>query len=315
MMGIRKQAVVQNSYSWAAVVPGRLLHWRGQLHKQQFDILALYQQAMSHNNEEQKQIIMQQRKQLWGQVDKTLASLPYRTSVVLMGDLNLVLHPYGKVAGQGIHAGAQHLDQKQERADVLQMLERHRLAALDTWGKKQCTYKHPSGCSQIDYVMVRQPLADKQAKTCGTVRAPIAGWRSSGHEILVATIRRQQPPMPRPSSRPHAPPVEVVAAQRRPELSLLQAAVKQHHDVLTPKPPKPPLQNLRHEVLQVWKTIARERFRVNRGKIGRLFGAWHLALLKRRAHREVRRLARARKRVQILQILEQAEEAAPEKLY
>ena len=42
MIGIRKQAVVQNSYSWAAVVPGRLLHWRGQLHKQQFDILALY---------------------------------------------------------------------------------------------------------------------------------------------------------------------------------------------------------------------------------------------------------------------------------
>ena len=270
---------------------------------------------MSHNNEEQKQIIMQQRKQIWGQVDKTLASLPYRTSVVLMGDLSLVLHPYGKVAGQGIHAGAQHLDQKQERADVLQMLERHRLAALNTWGKKQYTYKHPSGCSQIDYVMVRQPLADKQAKTCGTVRAPIAGWRSSGHEILVATIRQswrpwQQQPMPRPSSRPHAPPVEVVAAQRRPELSLLQAAVKQHHDVLTPKPPKPPLQNLHHEVLQVWKTLARERFRVNRGKIGRLFGAWHLALLKRRAHREVRRLARARKRVQILQILEQAEEAA-----
>ena len=161
-----------------------------------------------------------------------------------MGDFNLVLHPYGKVAGPGIHAGAQHLDQKQERAEVIQTLERHRLSVLNTWGKKQYTYKHPSGCSQIDYVAVRQPLADRQAKMCGAVRAPIAGWRSSGHEVLVASLRIswrpwQQQTAPRMHRQPPAPALSEITAQRRPQLPVLRL----HHDTQTLRPVRPPLKN------------------------------------------------------------------------
>ncbi|CAE7194608.1 unnamed protein product [Symbiodinium sp. CCMP2592] len=223
---------------------------------------------MSYHTEEQKLAVMQRRKLVWEQLDKTLASLPYRTSTLLMGDFNLVLHPYGKVAGHGIHTGAQHLDQKQERIELLQILERHRLAALNTWSKKQYTYKHPSGNSQIDYIGVRQPLADKQAKLCGPEKAPVAGWRSSGHEIMVASLRLswrpwQQTALPKQPRAQIAPTLENLAQMQRPPLPALQAAMKQQYEVPILEPDK-------------------------------LFGAWQLALLKRRAHR----------------VLQQAEEAA-----
>ena len=132
---------------------------------------------------------MKQRKRVWNRLENLISSLPYRTSIALLGDFNLTLQPYGKVACQGIFQGSQHLDLKQERNDLTQMLERHRLSALNTWQKKHYTYKHPSGSSQIDYIAVRQPLADREAKSCRPVKVTIAGWRSSGHEVLVASIR------------------------------------------------------------------------------------------------------------------------------
>ena len=69
------------------------------------------------------------------------------------------------------------------------MLHSHRLCALNTWGRKEPTYRHPSGKSQIDFILVRRALADGVAKRCAVWKTPLAGWRSSGHESLKASIK------------------------------------------------------------------------------------------------------------------------------
>ncbi|CAE7939773.1 Pol, partial [Symbiodinium necroappetens] len=184
LLGIRKDLLAGDHHSWNEIVPGRLLHWRGHLGKQQVDLFNLYQHSLSYHNDDQKKTVMGHRKTLWQHLDKAIAALPFRTSIILMGDFNMVMQPHTKVAGFGIHSGNNVMDLRQERAEVMEMLERHRLTALNTWGRKTYTYKHPSGNSQIDYVVIRQQHADHGSKGCTTIQAPVAGWRTSGHEIL-----------------------------------------------------------------------------------------------------------------------------------
>ena len=315
MIGVRKHLVEANSSSWVAVEPGRILHWHGRIRQQQVDLVGVYQQALSFHNDEQKQTIMKYRKTVWNKLDKLLMALPFRTSIVLLGDLSLVLQPFGKVAGQGIHLGAEHLDQRQERDDVTQLLAKHRLSALNTWGKKKYTYKHPSGCSQIDYIFIRQQLADGKAKACCPLHAPVAGWRTAGHEVLIASLKISWRPwlQPKPclQSKPQpAPLLSQVALMDKPQLVQLQQSIKQYHDVRPDRPPKPPMKTMQTEVLNVWRSLARARYRFNRNQAGRMFGAWQLALLKQKAQKEIRRLARTRKREQLLTILHSVEEAA-----
>ena len=226
----------------------------------------------------------------------------------------MVMQPHPKVAGFGIHSGNSVLDLRQERAEVMEMLERHRLTVLNTWGRKTYTYKHPSGSSQIDYVVIRQQHADHVSKGCTTVKAPVAGWRTSGHEILQASIRQSWQPWksensPRKALSTTAPSLQKLQLDVQPSLGALQASLLQHHNVPSTKPPKPPLRNVDVEIRGIWRNLARARARFSRGPLSRLFGAWQLALLKCRARREIKRIARQRKRHQLLNVLELAESA------
>ncbi|CAE7557903.1 unnamed protein product [Symbiodinium sp. CCMP2592] len=314
LLGIRKDLLASTHYSWNELVPGRLLHWRGCIGKQACDIFNMYQHALTHKTEEQKQMTMKNRRGVWQQLDRALSALPFRSSIVLLGDFNMVLQPLARVSGKGIHLGSQNLELRQERSDVMEILERHRLVALNTWGKKQCTYKHPSGNSQIDYVLIRQQQADKISRTCGPVSAPIASWRTAGHEILLASFPQSWQPW---KTRDHraaqaghsAKSLETIAGMQQPSLAALQASLQQHHNVSSVKLVKPALRDVNGEVLAIWRDLARARFRYSRDRLGRLFGAWQLALLKIRARRNIKRIARQRKREQILSILAMAESA------
>ena len=167
LVGVRKDKVKPEDISWTELEPGRLLHWRCAYGKQQLDVVAVYQHALSHRTEEQRAKLMQQRKSLWNKLDKVLASLPFRTSIILAGDFNAVLNPSaGLTTGAGIHAGPKQSGIAEDRALLMRVLGSHRLTALNTWGKKHTTYHHPQGDSQIDYVLVRQQIADSKAKTC-----------------------------------------------------------------------------------------------------------------------------------------------------
>ena len=46
MVGVRKDCVELDSIKWRELIPGRLLHWRGAIGKQQFDIAAVCQTAL-----------------------------------------------------------------------------------------------------------------------------------------------------------------------------------------------------------------------------------------------------------------------------
>eukprot|EP00439_Symbiodinium_sp_Y106_P079499 s1094_g18.t1 len=117
LVGVRKDKVKPEDISWTELEPGRLLHWRCAYGKQQLDVVAVYQHALSHRTEEQRAKLMQQRKSLWNKLDKVLASLPFRTSIILAGDFNAVLNPSaGLTTGAGIHAGPKQSGIAEDRA-------------------------------------------------------------------------------------------------------------------------------------------------------------------------------------------------------
>ena len=184
LIGIRADLVEAETLKWQAIEPGRLVHARCQIGKQQVDIVAMHQHAMSHAAKEKQVELMARRHKLWNQLDVLLASLPFRSSIILQGDFNMVLSPLPEVAGAGIKLGGQQEWLIKERDEVMLIFRAHRLNALNTWGRPTPTYHHPNGVSQIDYILVRKQLADAEARNCCVKETPIAAWRSSGHKPL-----------------------------------------------------------------------------------------------------------------------------------
>ena len=159
--------------------PGRLLHARCFSQDQHLDFICLYQHALP---------FMMKRKQLWNKVDGLLRSLPLRSSVALAGDFNSNLCTSAPCIGHSVLHNKVKPAVAEERRWLTGMLVSHQLAALNSWSRRLHTYSHPSGVSQIDWILVRAPIADSIARQCAPQEAPIAGWRSSGHPILQASI-------------------------------------------------------------------------------------------------------------------------------
>ena len=108
-----------------------------------------------------------------------------------------------------------------------------------------------------------------------------------------------------------APPIEASAAAAKPCLETINNSLKQHCDRRVAKPAKPKLRNLDLEIHDLW---AKGKGVNRKGRIGILASDCFLALKmhmeQQRAHRELRRAARARKREQTLSLLLGAESAA-----
>ena len=62
----------------------------------------------------------------------------------------------------------------QERQMVMDILAKHRLTVLNSWGRKAVTYQHPSGNSQIDFLCIRQHSADKISRQAGPRQVDLA---------------------------------------------------------------------------------------------------------------------------------------------
>ena len=99
LIGVRADQIEAETIRWQELEPGRLVHMRFRYQQQHFDIISVYQFAMSDLNGEQKTELMQKRKKIWNALEKLLSSLPVRSSVVMMGDLNVALAPRQGVAG------------------------------------------------------------------------------------------------------------------------------------------------------------------------------------------------------------------------
>ena len=318
LFGMRANLVQRESVKWREIVEGRLIQVRFVYKKQQFDVISIYQHAMTFSSNEQKSETMKRRKLLWDSLAKLLDQLPIRSSVVLLGDFNTTLEPSKKIAGYGIKLGGQQKDVVADRHTLMEILRKHGLCALNTWGSVQTSYEHPQGSSSIDYICIRQSLSDGRAKQCATVEAPIAAWRTSGHKPVVADIPTNWRPWcikpdyknPRCSIGP-MPSLETVATEQLPSLDRLNGALRQHCEIQTARVAKPPLKDLGVEIQQLWSLRSVHR---RKGQIGILLADCFRALSQyaamQAAHRKLRRAARQRKREQTLALLRDAEAAA-----
>ena len=298
MVGIRSDLLDAGTLKWHEVEPGRLLHVRCNLQKQQYDILALYQHATARVAADKLEELRRKRNRLWKLLDGTIAGFPFRSSLIIAGDFNMVLSPLAEVAGPGIKPGSDVAWLLEEREEVMNILKSRRLTALNTWSKPAVTYKHPNGESQIDYVIVRKQSADLEAKQCRPTKTPLAGWRSAGHDPVVASIQLnwrpwQQSVSASKESKIDSPTVEQVTNQEYVDLRNLQLAVKAHRDVPRRLFMKPPPKDVSAQVKDLWQKHAE-------GTLVKAPEGSHQTQQdddsRRYLKREMRRLARQRKR-------------------
>ena len=323
LIGVRQDLVDASTLKWQELHPGRMLHVRCTMQRQQLDVLGIYQHALAFVPKEQQLELMKQRRSLWTKLDKMLAGLPFRTSIFIMGDLNMVLQPMSEVAGPGIAPGNSVSWLVEEREHVMQLLQRHRLTALNTWRKSDCTYHHPGGNSQIDYIAVRKQMADMVAKRSSTVQAPVGAWRSSGHKPVTASVKLNWRPWSgRQSSKDdkrascNTPSVQQVVSDPESTLNLeqLHLAIKKEWVQCTDAPSIPLRRNVDREVIQLWRHRTTRRSRqilqnADNYYVESIFEAWRRAMLKQKMKRELRALARGRRREALLQALDLTEQA------
>ena len=309
LIALRSDIFAKATVRWQEVVPGRLLHVRAFAHQQHVDLLTIYQHALPFGGELLEDV-MKKRSGLWKELDHQLGSFPARSSVVLGGDLNCVLEASPPHVGFGIHPGPDRAHLVDERKRVGEMLRRYSLCVLNSWQRKQYTYRHPSGRSQIDYLVVRKALADSLAKGAAPIEVPMAGWRSSGHFPVKASLRWDWRPWKHAASIAGRSSKEALVhpGDQHPTLAGFKNSIVQHSSK-TVSISKPQIVSIDGPIKAYWQ--ARARFKAAGVKSMKgIFERFKLYVQMTRAHRELRRAARARKVQQQQQILAMAEEAA-----
>ncbi|CAE7279792.1 pol [Symbiodinium sp. CCMP2456] len=301
LVGIRSDLIDQHSMKWNELEAGRLLHVRCHIRRQQYDILAIYQHALARVSGEEQAELMTRRRALWRKLDGAIAGFPFRSSLLIAGDFNMVFEPLAEVAGHGIRPGGDTEKLKAERAEVMEIFKARRLVVLNSWSKAAITYHHPNGSSQIDYILVRRQSADIESRKCAPVSTPLAGWRSAGHFPVVASIKANWKPWKQgitlpPERRDTAPTVEEIRAQLHPSLQGLQKAVKLHLEAPKKRVAMPKLREATRDVEAIWAATSGEQYANAEDAAGT---AEAQAVRKR----EMRKLARQRKRDALLETL------------
>ena len=159
---IRSDLLAHNSAPWCQIVPGRLLWVRATIRGQQWDIINLYQVSNAGMDGETKTHRLQERRAIWNKLEKLVRSVPLRSMLAVCGDFNLSMEALPPVAGFGARPSAVDRDILEERRRVMNIFRQARMVFLNTWSGKQATYEHPTGDTQIDYVVVRQQVADNK---------------------------------------------------------------------------------------------------------------------------------------------------------
>eukprot|EP00439_Symbiodinium_sp_Y106_P039661 s233_g4.t2 len=320
LTAIRASWVDEHTLSWKEVIPGHLTQVRCTFVKQQVDLINIYQHAWSSKTSEQTQELLTRRSRIWGALDGLLRSLPVRSEILLAGDFNTVLEPRTAVSGHGIFPGNSATVFQTDRARLLDILQCHRLTVLNTWSRKAYTYKHPQGCSQIDYVVARHALADALAKKCAPIPTPLAGWRSAGHELLFASVPLRWRPWtgrgvkifasePKHSSLP----VQLTQAST---LEGLQGCMYRDHNILADRVQRPAMPDMDGVITHFWalrkalSCLPAIPVACSRRLLACCFARIRAHRELERQHRELRRAARQRKRQQVLCTLQLAESAA-----
>ena len=166
---------------------GRVLQVRASCHGGWIDTINLYQHVLG--NQQQEEVIVQKRAQVWQKIRAVLGQIPHGHKLVVAGDLNCNLEPVNACAGTGMMIPS---TASPDREELVALLQDFQLRAVNTYGRRgSCTYIHegykPARKSFIDYILVRQQGLGGH-KT-GIIRDwQVARWRQGGRHMPVWTM-------------------------------------------------------------------------------------------------------------------------------
>ena len=110
-----------------------------------------------------------------------------RDTVVLAGDFNAEVQHTPRFIGQSLNKSEYH--SALDPHSLTRFVQANELVVLNTWHMKDpCVNYTRTGNSQIDFVMVRQASADRQAKKVEKREAPFGAWKEMTHHALTANL-------------------------------------------------------------------------------------------------------------------------------
>eukprot|EP00439_Symbiodinium_sp_Y106_P046963 s2644_g6.t1 len=174
---------------------GRLLHVRIPHGNTHVDVVNWYQYAVN-----QQEGTFEKRQKLLIKLQKCLAHLPRRNSLVLGGDFNCPCEQHANVCGPAhLPPNPLHYTDYSDHQQVWRTLH---LTALNTWTRPQhgqiATFVFEGNenliQSQIDFIMIRSQHCTPRSKKAGIIETfPVAGWRTGAKHLPV----RAEVPLPR----------------------------------------------------------------------------------------------------------------------
>ena len=258
---------------------------------------------------ETKKYRLQERKAIWNKLEKLVRSIPVRSMLVVCGDFNLSMSTLPPVTGHGALPSSLDRELMEERCKVLEIFRQSCVVFLNTWSGKHTTYEHPAGSTQIDYIVIRQQVADATSKLAGPMSCHLAEWRGCGHRPLQASLRSKRKPWT--SQKGAVRPVKPETPPGEQAISDMRCQVKSECAGRRPNLRRPEMQSATGQVVLHWQ--ARSELREHQmfdGSKQSAFGIFKLWARVQKLHRELKAKCRLRKRQQLLEGLEMAERAA-----
>ena len=175
------------------ILQGRLLHVRAPLpgkDHRHIHILGVYQKTYDPKCAS----MLEQRSQVWQALDRHLARIPVRDSLIAAGDYNTPLKPDPPLVGGVTCPMPCHPPEDLE--DFSQLLRTYNLVALNTWRRhrpqaKASTFRFGDTESQIDFLLVKRSEATAQARRAHPLHGFHVGASRHGgaiHFPLVAML-------------------------------------------------------------------------------------------------------------------------------
>ena len=230
------------------IIKGRVLRVQITIDDSRVEIFGCYQFVWQSTLT--KEDNLRRRQTLLDKLCVNVRAIAKRSTVVVLGDFNAELVPSPGRVGQSLantprHVGADAPDP----TTLTRALEEMELIALNTWcTRSPHTNYTPTGCSQIDFVWVKDISADATARKCRPADPDVGSWRQMGHKQLTASIRLvKYYHLAKPQAR--APGIDTTtlaehARMHHPNTSLLRGRVQQGLEQLRGKPPAEALSQL-----------------------------------------------------------------------
>ena len=194
---ISKRLCNQNDLAWTELVPGRLVHIRIHGLRKHIDFICLYQHVHAITK-------LEQREEIWHQLNGLLTKLPSKHVLVLMGDFNTSLQGSCSAVGETtyLHDGAQCSGPRhRDMNTLLTTLTSHDLCALNTWTHDAGpTYRFGDQHSRIDFICSRRMHADHTAMNVQYLwQFPLLGLTGSQHVPQICSVLKVWHVQPRPT--------------------------------------------------------------------------------------------------------------------